>query len=34
MSKVPSLKFHTGNKIPQLAFGTYEIKGEDTKAVG
>ena len=34
MNKIPFLTFHTGTKIPQLAFGTYKIKGEDAKAAG
>jgi len=26
---VPALKFHTGNTIPQIGFGTWPIKGDD-----
>lgn len=32
MNKIPLLSFHTGTKVPQLAFGTYKVKGEDAKA--
>lgn len=32
MNKIPLLTLHTGTKIPQLALGTYKIKGEDAKA--
>lgn len=31
--KIPLLTLHTGAKIPQVAFGTYKVKGQDTKAV-
>lgn len=33
INKIPSLVFHNGTKIPQLGFGTYKVKGDDTKAV-
>jgi diketogulonate reductase-like aldo/keto reductase len=30
LSKViPTLRFHTGNTIPQIGYGTYQLKGND-----
>ena len=33
MTQIPTLLLHTGNKIPQVAFGTYKVKGELVGAV-
>jgi hypothetical protein len=33
MSEIPSVVLHTGTKIPQIALGTYLLKGDSANAI-